>query len=140
MKTHFTQPRESPLELGAGLIPGNGAKNVCLPYVSLQETSLLHRVRATKAASMQLGEPSKLKRTDGVSLTSPRSFREGSLRDEEEGAAVANAHHLAAAAATTAMLDHTHTPSLSPSSIHTHIHTQAHKGEREDVGARALSL
>ena len=110
-------------------------------YVSLQETSLLHRVRATKAASMQLGEPSKLKRTDGVSLTSPRSCREGSLRDGEGGTAVANAHHLAAAvAAATAMLDHTHTPSLSPSSIHTHIHTRAHKGEREDVGARALSL
>ena len=52
--------------------------------MSLQGTSLLHRVRATKAASMQLGEPSKLKRSDGVSLTSPRSCREGSLRDGEK--------------------------------------------------------
>ena len=65
---------------------------------------------------------SKQERSYGVSLTALRCRREGFLRDGEEGAAAA-AHHLAAAAAATAMLDHTYSLSLSPSSIHTHAYT-----------------
>ena len=65
-----------------------------------------------------------------MSLTALRCRREGFLRDGEEGAAAA-AHRLTAAAAATAMLDHTHTLSLPPSSIHTQAYTREHTRKKK---------